>query len=125
MIPFGNQLVTLVQRVETKVDGKTRVAYSRHLLTGCSWREKAIWQQVGTDMQRSVEITCRIPKGQIDPIPGDYLLLGDVAVDISSTAALNATIAAYYPDAMRVASVSNNALAGFPMPHIAARGNAP
>ena len=40
MIPFGNENVTLVQRAENVVDGKTRVTYSKATLTGCSWRRR-------------------------------------------------------------------------------------
>lgn len=36
MIPFGNETVTLVQRTETVVNGKTQVTYQAAKLTGCS-----------------------------------------------------------------------------------------
>ena len=127
MIPFGNNIVTLVRRVETKENGKTKVTYAQHVISGCSWKHKTIWQQVeNASMQRGTEIVCRIPADQIAPKTGDYLFMGCVDVDATSTASLNAAIAAHHDNGvMRVASVSNNALPGFPLPHITARGNAP
>lgn len=126
MIPFGNQTVTLIRRIENKDDGKTSVSFKRTALTGCSWRMKTIWQQVGTEMQRGTEITCRIPPGQIAPNVGDYLFLGNVRADISSISSLNAAIAAHRETGvMRAASVSNHTIAGNPIPHYAVRGDLP
>lgn len=127
MIPFGNNTVTLIQRVETKENGKTKVTHEKHVLSGCSWKQKTIWRQVSNaEMQRGTEITCKIPPDQTAPKTGDYLFLGDVDVDATSTASLNAAIAAHHHNGvMRVASVSNNALPGLPLPHITARGDTP
>lgn len=126
MIPFGNQTVTLIQRIENNVNGKTQISYKRHYISGCSWTAKTSWQQVGTEMQRGTEIICRIPADQIAPSVGDYLFLGNMRGDISSTAAVNAAISQHRnTGAMRVASVRDNTLAGFPIPHIAARGDTP
>jgi hypothetical protein len=125
MIPFGNQMVTLIKRVESIDGGKTKVSYSRHLLIGCSWREKTSWYQAGTEMLRTTEITCRIPYDLPAPASGDYLFLGDVQIETDNVAGINKVLQAHSPRAFRVASVANNALSGFPLPHYIARGNAP
>lgn len=126
MIPFGNSTVTLIRRVETTVNGKTKVGYKRHVLSGCSWKQKTIWRQIGTDMQLAAEVVCRIPLNQTAPATGDYLFLGDVRLDITSVSSLNAAISLHRKTGvMRVASVANNGLFGVPMPHIAARGDTP
>lgn len=124
MIPFGDLTVTLVQRIEVITNGKTQIKYARHILSGCSWKMQDRWQLVGTEMQRSIDITCRIPHGSVMPTVGDYLFRGYLREPITDTKSVNEAIAKYRASgAMRVASVSNNAIAGMPMPHIAARGN--
>ena len=126
MIPFGNSTVTMIKRVEITENGKTKVGYKRYVLSGCSWKQKTIWRQIGTDMQLAAEVTCRIPLNQPAPVMGDYLFLGDVRLDITSVSSLNAAITLHRKTGvMRVASVANNALLGIPMPHIAARGDTP
>lgn len=124
MIPFGSETVTLIQRIEMLVKGKTQVKYTRHIISGCSWKMNSQWVHVGAEMQRRTEVTCRIPHGNITPAPGDYLFFGYIKNKITDTASLNEALAKHRANgAMRVASVSNNALAGFPMPHVIARGD--
>ena len=125
MIPFGNEHVTLIQRLEIIINGKTDVRYARHILSGCSWKMKSDWRLVGTEMQRVTEVVCKIPPGQVTPSPGDYLFRGYMQEVIDSPHSLNKAINAHRVNgAMRVASISNNALASLPLPHIAARGDA-
>lgn len=124
MIPFGNETVTLVQRIEMLLEGKTHVRYVRHILSGCSWKTNSQWANFSTEMQRRTETVCRIPPGNVIPNTGDYLFLGYIKDKITDTASLNAAVSKYRASgAMRVTSVSNNSLAGFPMPHITARGD--
>ena len=68
-------------------------------------------------------ITCRIPAGQTAPKPGDLLILGAVAVTVNSGADYQALIERYRgaEGAFVVASVADNARAGMPLPHYAAR----
>lgn len=124
MIPFGNETVTLIQRIELLVNEKKQVKYTRHIISGCSWKMSNQWSHVGAEMQRRTEVTCRIPHGNVTPVPGDYLFFGYIKDKITDTASLSEALAKNRANgAMRVASVSNNSLVGFPMPHVTARGD--
>lgn len=124
MLPFGNERVTLIQRIDILINGKTSVRYSRHILNGCSWSESEAWRNVGAEMQRSTEIVCKIPFDQVQPNPGDYLFRGYMQDLIEDAHDINNALKEYRKSgAMRVASVSNRALAGMPIPHITARGD--
>lgn len=123
MLPFGGENLTLVQRVEAEADGRTQVIYVKHALSGCSWRRRSVWKQNGTCMERSEEITCRIPAGQAVPHVGDWLLRGDVPEDIEGSADLSAALEGHRDaGAFRIASVADNAGDGVPLAHYAARG---
>ena len=123
MLPFGTEEVTLVQRAETEADGRTQVRYIKHALSGCSWRRRSSWKQNGARMERSEEITCRIPAGQVVPHAGDCLFRGDLAERIGSSAELSAALEAHRESgAFRIASVADNAGDGMPLAHYAARG---
>ena len=130
-IPFGNEVVTLVQRAENVVDGKTRVTYSKATLTGCSWRRKRRLYKSDNSRVNSdnaflggEEITCRVPSGQAVPRVGDLMILGDVAVTVTSGADYQGLIERFSEadGAFVVTSVADNARPGMPMPHYAARG---
>lgn len=124
MIPFGNDTVTLVRRVETvnPETGRTAVTYAREALTGCSWRRARRWQQAGETFLPVEAVVCRIPADQTRPAPGDLLILGDADVTVTSGAELQALIEQYGEGdgAIRVSSVRDNARPGFPLPHWAA-----
>ena len=123
MLPFGGENLTLMQRVEAEVDGRTQVGYVKHALSGCSWRRRSIWKQNGARMERSEEITCRIPAGQAVPHVGDWLFRGELPERIVSSADLSAALEAHREDgAFRIASVADNAGDGAPLAHYAASG---
>ncbi len=123
MIPFGNAAATLVQRVEERVDGRSRVHYEKHGLSGCSWRRVSSCGREDSYLQRDGEIRCRIPAGQAIPRPGDCLFPGEIEGEISGSAELNALLAAQREHgAFRIASVTDNAQPGAPLPHYVAQG---
>ena len=123
MLPFGTEKVTLVQRVEAAVDGRTQVRYAKRSLSGCSWRRKSVWKQNGARMERGEEVVCRIPAGQEVPRVGDYLFRGDVAENISSSADLSAALENHREaGAFRIASVADNTVGGASLAHYAASG---
>ena len=123
MLPFGTDEVTLVQRVEAEEDGRTQVGYVKHALSGCSWRRRSSWKQIGARMERGDEISCRIPAGQTVPRAGDWLFRGEVKERIGNSAELSAALEAHREDgAFRIASVADNASGGAPLAHYAASG---
>lgn len=123
MIPFGNDTVTLIQRVETEQNGRTHTEYARYILKGCSWRKKAGWSQFDTEKHRNEEISCRIPAGNRRPNAGDYLFLGEIADEITDTRSLQAAMKAHRPTGvMEITTMSDNARPGTPLPHYAAWG---
>lgn len=125
MIPFGNETVTLVQRMEgMDVNGRTAVTYSTVLLTGCSWRRRERIARISETIMFEEEIVCRIPADQTRPKPGDLLILGDVAVSITTGAQYQQLIERYRDSdgAFVVASVKDNARPGMPLSHYLARG---
>ena len=124
MIPFGHETVTLVKRIETVVDDRTRVSYEKHTLTSCSWRMRTVRNQYDMETVRSVEITCRIPYGQKAPNVGDVLFLGKVSDVITDSKTLADAIDAHRgTGACRITAVSDNTRAGLPLPHYAATGS--
>lgn len=124
MIPFGNETVTLLRRVEeTDESGKTRVRYARSLLTGCSWRSGLRRVRFDTEIQLLPEITCRVPADQAVPAAGDCLFLGDVPLEIAGSRDLQAALdAASGGTACRIAAVRDCARPGMPMPHYLCTG---
>lgn len=131
MLPFGNETVTLVHRSETVISGKTHVSYSKTTLTGCSWRRKRRIRKSDNSRVNSdnaflggEEIICRVPAGQEIPRTGDLMILGEVAVTVTSGADYQGLIEQFKDagGAFVVTSVADNARQGMPMPHYAARG---
>ena len=123
-IPLGYETVTLVRRVEDRgEDGRTRMRYQRHLLTGCSWRRVIHRTQSGGEIRFTEAITCRVPADKQRPSAGDYLFLGDVAGEFTSAAQLSETLNARRDaGAFIVTAVKDNARPGNPLPHWAALG---
>ena len=123
MIPFGNETVTLVRRVEAKENGRTVVRYETAALTGCSWRRTQRWNREGEVLIPQEGITCRVPAGQTEPCAGDLMILGDVDVTVASGAEYQRLLEQYRASggAFVVASVSDNARPGMPMAHYAVR----
>lgn len=123
-IPFGNEDVTLVQRCEYVVDGKTRVTYESVLLTGCSWRRSTRMNRSMETMEHQESVICRVPDGQARPQPGDLMILGNADVAVTSGADFNALVEQFRDSdgAFVVTSVNDNARPGMPMPHYCARG---
>ena len=123
MIPFGNDTVTLVRRVETVADGRMRAAYTVSRLFGCSWKRTQGVRMEGEVLVPYAGITCRVPGNQTAPKSGDLMILGVVDVTVNSGADYQALIERYRgaDGAFVVASVADNARPGMPMPHYAAR----
>ena len=123
MIPFGNETVTLIKRVETVVDGRTLTEYAKYLLHGCSWRRSTGWSQFDAEKHRSGDATCRIPADQQRPDAGDYLFLGEITDEIIDTGTLRAAIKAHErTGVMEITTLSDNARPGMPLPHHLAWG---
>ena len=123
-IPFGNETVTLVQRTENVVNGKTQVTYSTTKLTGCSWRRTTRIVRNDNALISEESVVCRVPVGQTRPSAGDLMILGDVAVTVTSSFQYQQLIDQYKgaDGAFVVTSVKDNARPEMPMPHWAARG---
>ena len=119
MIPFGTETVTLVQKVETQVNGRTSVSFSVSKLHGCSWRRTRIDNPNENAIPVSEGITCRVPYGQTKPNNGDLLILGDVTVTITNAGDFQRLIESYKntDGAFVAARVTDNARPGTPMPH--------
>ena len=125
MIPFGNQTVTLFARKRVVGDdGRSRDEWVQHTLTGCSWRHTGTQLADGNAVRANATVTCRIPGGQAMPQVGDVLIPGKVSAPKAITTQwVNETLESNRESgAFRVATVQNNAMLGFPMPHYAARG---
>ena len=132
MIPFGGETVTLVQRTEYEIEPvksvagvKTGVAYDAYRLTGCSWRRTTRIIRSDNAIVTQEEVVCRIPATQTKPNVGDLLILGDIAVTVTSGADFQRLIEQYRgtDGAFVVGSISDNARPGLPLPHYAARGS--
>ena len=123
-IPFGNETVTLVQRLENIVNGRTQVTYETATLTGCSWRRTTRITRTDNAMLTEEVMICRVPAGQTKPKTGDLMILGDVTATVQSGADYQQLIESYRGSdgAFVVSSVSDNARPDMPMPHYAARG---
>ena len=124
MMPFASDTVTLIRRTESKdAHNRTVVTYTRHTLTGCSWRRTNRIVRDGEALISSESITCRVPATQEKPKPGDLLILGDSDVTVTSGSEYQGLIeAAETSDgAFVVASVADNTRSGAPLPHYAAR----
>lgn len=116
MIPFGFQTVTLLH--------KTDAGYTRHVLTGCSWRDAAEKTLSEGTLIRTQKTTCRIPAAQQKPIPGDLLILGDVEAQANSAAEavrLREALEKAGTPVFRVQTVSDNSRTGV-LSHYAAEG---
>lgn len=121
MIPFGNETVTLIRRNESVTDGKIHVSYSAHVINGCTWRRTTLQILNGTQTEKSVQTTCRMPPGII-PRVGDALFLGTCetpanAVELAEMVESNRNNGAFF-----ITAVKDNARPGMPIPHYAARG---
>lgn len=124
MIPFGSETVTLYHRITvTGEDGRSRDVWTRHVLTGCSWRQTDVQVLSSNAVARSVDTVCRIPAGQQKPDTGDVLILGAVKVQATTAKQVQQLLAEYKDSAIRVASVKDNARIAGMLPHYAARGN--
>lgn len=123
MIPFGNETVTLVQRIEGTVNGKKHITYRTAKLNGCSWTRTNSIIREGEVLRPAEGIACRIPADQTKPHTGDLLILGDVAVTVTGGADYQQLIEQYRDTdgAFVAASVYDGARLGMPLPHYAAR----
>lgn len=116
MIPFGNETVTLFHRSEG--------GYARYVLSDCSWRTASSRSAYGNTVQRSDEISCRIPAGGVLPQPGDVLILGDYSSDAQTEIEMTRLLDALWrrgAQAIRVNSVRDNSR-NAPLPHYAVTG---
>lgn len=123
MIPFAGETVTLIRRTEETVSGKKHAVYTKVYLTGCSWRRTDSARQDGNGVIGDDIITCRIPSDQTRPRPGDLLILGRYAGDVTSAGEFKGVIDALKPEggAFEVASVADNTRGSSPLPHWRAR----
>ena len=123
MIPFGNEAVTLVRRIEATVEGRTQVTYQTDALTGCSWQRTNSVLREGETLRMVEGTVCRVPADQPRPRTGDLLILGEVAVTVTSGAEYQQLIEQYRDTggAFVAASVADNARPGMPLPHYAVR----
>ena len=116
MIPFGNETVTMLHKLET--------GYERYVLTGCSWRtsnEKALSIDAVIYTERT---TCRIPSKYVRPDPGDLFILGEVMADAKDEIELVRLMESLRKQGMcvfRVQSCADNSK-GNVLPHYAATG---
>lgn len=125
MIPFGNDVVTLIRRVGNVVNGKTDVTYKRETVERCSWRRVSVINRADRQLERSTEIVCRMPPTAV-PACGDVLILGTVRTTPKNSAELDALIQSRRNSgAIRITSVADNTRTGFPLPHYAVRGEEP
>lgn len=125
MIPFGEETVTLVRRIEGKdTNNRTAVSYETARLIGCSWRRTTRLVRDGSAVFAAEALICRVPAGQTKPRPGDLMILGVADVTITSGADYQSLIEEYRDSdgGFVVTSVKDNARPGMPIPHYAARG---
>lgn len=123
MIPFGNETVTLIKRIEqTDAAGRKHTSYKKYVLIGCSWRKTTRWVQYDNARQLSIDTVCRVPAGQARPDADDYLFLGKIREKIIDTQTLRAAMAAHKGNAMQITYVADNVCNGIPMPHYACHG---
>ncbi|MBQ6374013.1 MAG: hypothetical protein IJJ45_05930 [Clostridia bacterium] len=95
MIPFGNEAVTLVRRIEAAINGRTQVTYQTETLTGCSWQRTNSLVREGEALRQVEGIVCRVPAGQTKPVTGDLMILGAAAVTVTGWADYQGLIEAY------------------------------
>lgn len=115
MIPFAKDTVTLFHR-ENGI-------WTRHVLTGCSYRRTARRAMTDNSITASNDVTCRIPAPNIMPAAGDMIALGNVPdMPENEVAVVRLLEKQRATGAFRVQSVSDNARPGMPVPHYAARG---
>lgn len=125
MIPFGNDTVTIIRRVENVVDNKTTVGYKSERIERCTWRRVALARRVDRQIERGEEIVCRMPP-DAHPVCGDVIVLGTVKTAPKDSAELDALLTERrLTGAMRITSVADNTRPGFPLPHYAVRGELP
>ena len=124
MIPFGNQAVTLYHHEDiSSANGREHTVWTRHALTGCSWRRTARRAIENNTSVRIEETTCRIPAGSVAPVAGDVLIPGAVPDEPENAVEVTKLLERFRASgAFRISSVSDNARPGWPMPHYAARG---
>ena len=116
MIPFGDKTITLLH--------KAAEGYERHSISGCSWRSTDVRTLSGTSIVCTVETTCRIPPGNIIPIPGDLIAIGNIDVSARNEIELVRAMQKLRESGIsvfRVERVKDNAQ-GAPIPHYAATG---
>lgn len=125
MIPFGNEVVTLISRDEYKDEnGRRHARYSAARLTGCSWKRVARAYLTGDGVKAYQEETvCRVPYGQPAPKAGDLLIRGEAYERVESAAQFEKLLERYRDGggAFTVAAVSDNTRPGLPLRHYAAR----
>lgn len=124
MIPFGTHTATLYHRQRTGEGRNAHEVWTRHLLKGCSWRERATsYAATATsEVVRTAETVCRIPAGQQQPFTGDILVKGSCAEEIATASDAARLIDRYgHIGAFRVTDVSDNT--GAHLAHYAARGS--
>lgn len=117
MIPFGDQTVTLYHKGDQ--------GYTRHILTGCSWRSTHGSRMYDNVLQADGTTTCscRYPHTQQRAAEGDIFVLGTAQDTLTSGTQIAGMLAKYRDRGIFVCTAfADNALGGHPMPHYHARG---
>lgn len=121
MIPFANETVTLYHRLRAVVDGRSRDAWERRTLSGCSIVRRAKSAVRENHVAHSEEVICRIPASYQAPSIGDIIIPGVVSVEVTGARDVNALVKEY-EGAFHVNSVKHNNRPGTPLPHYAVKG---
>lgn len=127
MIPFGDKTVTLYNRYQHKVDGKTVTEWVRRVLTGCFWKNERVMTFAENIKLATFKTVCKIPESAlyVDPLVwaaedtdrdecftlalGDVIVLGEVTDEVGESLSITALLAKYKPSgAMTAEIVANN-----------------
>lgn len=125
MIPFGDEVATLIRRGETTdADGRHHAVYTKHILVGCSWRTKVQINRDDLVHKIGTSVLVRIPAGQMRPSVGDLLIRGLYTQAVTSSIEYDGIVKSICPngDAFMVAGVTDNTSSASPIPHYKAYG---
>ena len=123
MLPFGNELITLIRRTETTDSlGKHHALYTKLFLRGCSWRRTAVQNAGSGTITYSEQTTCKVPKGQPEPHAGDLMIHGTYSGTIDTATDYQKAIEATRADkgSFVVQSVGDYTMTDTPFPHYTA-----
>ena len=127
MIPFGDKTVTLYNRYQHKIEGKTVTEYVRRAMTGCFWKNERVMTFAENVKLATFKTVCKIPESAlyVDPLTwadddadranhftlalGDVIVLGAVTDEVGESMSITALLAKYKPSgAMTVEVAADN-----------------